>query len=245
MLTKVLVLAIMATVSIAANSSERSDVAHFNPAGQNCFPRQKAPFFSATGVLHGKFHKYSLHDYAGKYLVIVFYPFDFTYVCPTELIGFSEQINKFREINADVVAVSTDSHFTHLAWTKTLRAQGGVGDLDIPLLADISKRISKNYGVLVEDETDELFGAALRGLFIIDGKGIIRTMQINDAPVGRSVDETLRLVKAFQHTDKYGEVCPLNWQPGDQTIKPDQDEKLSFFKQAYEEVKEKIAGKEN
>ncbi len=112
----------------------------------------------------------------GKYVVLVFYPFDFTYVCPTELIAFSDSINRFHALGAEVIGISTDSHFTHLAWIKTPRTEGGVGDLKIPLLADISKNISRSYGVLVEDELDELYGAALRGLFIVDKNGVIRTV---------------------------------------------------------------------
>lgn len=207
----------------------QKEVSPYNPKIHSCFPRQKAPFFQATAVVDGKFKKVSLNDYEGKYLAVLFYPFDFTYVCPTELTSFSDSLDRFKAINSDVIAISTDSHFTHLAWTKTPRNQGGVGNLRIPLLADISKKISRNYGVLVEDELDELFGAALRGLFIIDGKGTIRSLQINDAPVGRSVEETLRLIQAFQYSDQNGEVCPANWKPGDKTIKPDQDEKLDYF----------------
>lgn len=209
---------------------EDKDITAYQYHSHSCLPRQKAPFFQGTAVFNGKFTKISLSDYLQRYLVIIFYPFDFTYVCPTELISFSDSLDKFKEINADVIAISTDSHYTHLAWTKTPRNLGGVGNLRIPLLADISKQISKNYGVLVEDELDELFGAALRGLYIIDGKGIIRSLQINDAPVGRNVDETLRLIQAFQYTDIHGEVCPANWKPGDKTIKPDQDEKMEYFK---------------
>lgn len=167
----------------------------------------------------------------GKYVVLLFYPFDFTYVCPTELVAFSDSISRFRAAGAEVVGISTDSHFTHLAWLKTPRNQGGVGNLQFPLLADISKKISKSYGVLVEDELDELYGASLRGLFIIDKRGMIRSMQINDAPVGRSVEETLRLIQAFQYTDTHGEVCPANWKPGDPTIIPDQDKKKEYFSQ--------------
>lgn len=196
------------------------------------FPRKPAPSFKGTAVINGKFKQISSEEYKGKYLVVIFYPFDFTYVCPTELIAFSDSLPKFHELNSEVVAVSTDSHFTHLAWTKTPRNQGGVGNLHIPLLADISKKVSRDFGVLVEDEEDELFGAALRGLFIIDGNGIVRTVQINDAPVGRSVSETLRLISAFQYTDQNGEVCPANWKPGDATIKPDQDEKMTYFQEA-------------
>lgn len=210
--------------------AEDKDIITYRYHPHTCLPRQKAPFFQATAVHDGKFVKVSLSDYEQKYLVIIFYPFDFTYVCPTELISFSDSLDKFKAIGADVIAISTDSHFTHLAWTKTPRNQGGVGDLKIPLLADISKKISKSYGVLVEDELDELFGAALRGLYIIDGKGVIRSLQINDAPVGRSVEETLRLIQAFQYSDLHGEVCPANWKPGDKTIKPDQEEKLEYFK---------------
>ena len=139
----------------------------------------------------------SLADYRGKYTVLLFYPFDFTYVCPTELIAFSESGPDFKEVNAHVLGVSTDSHFTHLAWVNTPRTDGGLGEIGYPLLADISKEMSRNYNVLVENPEDPMFGAALRGIFIIDGEGKLRSMQINDDAVGRSVDETLRLIKAF------------------------------------------------
>ena len=184
-------------------------------------------------MLNGEFSKVSLSDYKGKYLVMVFYPFDFTYVCPTELISFSDNLKKFQDIGAEVVGISTDSHFTHLAWLKQARSEGGLGSLNYPLLADISKDISRNYGVLVEDENDGMNGAALRGLFIVDGEGRIRSVQVNDDAVGRSVDEALRLIQGFQFADKNGEVCPANWKPGDSTIVPDQEKKVNFFKQAY------------
>ena len=129
--------------------------------------------------------------------MLLFYPFDFTYVCPTELIAFSEAQAEFSAIDAQVLGVSTDSHFTHLAWKNTARAEGGLGEINYPLLADISKELSRNYNVLVENPDDPMFGAALRGIFIIDGHGKLRSMQINDDAVGRSVDETLRLIKAF------------------------------------------------
>ena len=133
-----------------------------------------------------------------------------------------------------MLGVSTDSHFTHLAWLKTPRTEGGLGKINYPLLADISKDMSRNYGVLVENPKDGMYGAALRGIFIIDGEGVIRSIQINDDAVGRSVDEALRLIKAFQFADENGEVCPANWQPGDKTIKPDQEDKKIFFKQKYD-----------
>ena len=199
----------------------------------NLLPRQRAPFWSGTAVENEKFVKKTSEDYKGKYVILLFYPFDFTYVCPTELIAFSDAHAEFKELDTEVVGISTDSHFTHLAWIRTPKSEGGVGKLHIPLVADISKKISRSFGVLVEDETDELFGAALRGLFVIDERGIIRSYTINDANVGRSVDETLRLIKAFKYADKHGEVCPANWRPGDNTIKPDQDKKKEYFEEAY------------
>ena len=198
-------------------------------------PRQKAPEFSnVKAVVDNEFKEVSLSDYKGKYLVIVFYPFDFTYVCPTELISFSESIPEFKKLGAEVIGISTDSHFTHLAWLKTPREEGGLGKIDYPLLADISKGISKDYGVLVTQEGDPMRGAALRGVFIIDGDQKIRSVQINDDAVGRSVDEIVRLIQGFQFADKNGEVCPANWKPGDRTIKPDQQEKMEFFKHAFQ-----------
>ena len=154
----------------------------------------KAPGFQLEDV-NGKTHK--LSDYKGKYVVLVFYPFDFTYVCPTELVSFSDNMQAFRDLNAEVIGVSTDSHHTHLAWIKTSRDEGGLGKIDYPLLADISKDMSRDYGVLVENKDDSMYGAALRGLFIIDNEGKVRSMQINDDAVGRSVSETLRLIEGF------------------------------------------------
>ena len=220
--------------SISLFSCQGTEVAQFQFNAPSILPRQKAPYWSAIAVQNEKFFKTNSEEYKGKYLVLLFYPFDFTYVCPTELIAFSENMDNFKEINTEVVGISTDSHFTHLAWLKTPRSQGGVAKLNFPLLADISKKISKNFQVLVEDETDDLFGASLRGLFIINDKGVIRSITINDAPVGRNVEETLRLVQAFQHADKYGDVCPANWKPGSDTIIPDQDKKKEYFEKTYQ-----------
>jgi alkyl hydroperoxide reductase subunit AhpC len=220
---------------LSANCSNESSLVKYEYQSINLLPRQKAPFWSAVSVENEKFVKKTSEEYKGKYVVLLFYPFDFTYVCPTELIAFSDAINEFRDIKTEVVGISTDSHFTHLAWIRTPRHQGGVGKLNIPLVADISKKISRSFGVLVEDETDDLFGAALRGLYIIDDKGIIRSFTINDAPVGRSVDETIRLIKAFQYADMHGEVCPANWKPGGNTIKPDQDKKNEYFENEYKD----------
>jgi len=183
-----------------------------------------APNFQGTAVVDGEFKEIKLADYKGKYLVLFFYPLDFTFVCPTEIIAFSDRVEEFRAINCEVVAASTDSHFSHLAWVNTPRKQGGLGDMKIPLLADKTCDIAKRYGCLKEDE-----GIAFRGLYIIDEKGNLRQITINDLPVGRSVDETLRLVQAFQFTDKHGEVCPAGWKPGKETMKADPKGSKAYF----------------
>lgn len=178
-------------------------LAHSSPGGRAAaevpLPRSPAPQFDdVNAVMNNEFTKVSLSNFKGKYLIILFYPFDFTYVCPTELIAFSESMAKFKELGAEVLGVSTDSHFTHLAWLKTPREDGGLGgDIGFPLLADISKEISASYGVLVTEEGDPMRGAALRGMFILDGKQTIRAVQVNDDAVGRNVEEALRLVEAF------------------------------------------------
>ncbi|GFX72930.1 peroxiredoxin 1 [Trichonephila clavipes] len=184
-----------------------------------------APEFEGVAVINGAFKNIKLSDYQGKYLVLFFYPLDFTFVCPTEIIAFSERAEEFRKINCEVVACSTDSHFSHLAWINTPRKEGGLGKMNIPLLSDKSCVISKAYGVYKEDA-----GISFRGLFIIDGDGKLRQITVNDLPVGRSVDETLRLVQAFQFTDKHGEVCPAGWKPGDATMKPDPEGSKAYFK---------------
>jgi len=190
-----------------------------------------APHWEGKAVVNGEFKDLKLTDYKGKYLVFFFYPLDFTFVCPTEIIAFSDRVEEFKKINTEVIAVSVDSVFTHLAWTNTPRKEGGLGKMKIPLLADLTKQISKDYGVLLEDA-----GHTLRGLFIIDDKGVLRQITMNDLPVGRSVDETLRLVQAFQYTDKHGEVCPAGWKPGSDTIIPDPKEKLNYFNKQKEEI---------
>lgn len=163
--------------------------------------------------------------------MLFFYPFDFTFVCPTEIVAFSNAAAEFASINANVAAVSTDSHHTHLAWSRTAREDGGVGSLSIPLIADVSKRISFDYGVLITDPADDMYGAALRGLFIIDPTGKIRSVTVNDDAAGRSVEEAMRLLKAFQYADAHeGEACPANWKEGDKTIKTNADGSKDFFK---------------
>lgn len=200
----------------------------------NVTPRRTSPSFTATAVVDEKFTKVDLDEYFGKWVVLLFYPYDFTFVCPTEILAFSEKNDEFLAINTHVFAISTDSHHTHLAWVRTPRENGGLGKVNIPLIADTSKAISRSFGVLVEDPTDDMYGAALRGLFLIDPLGKVRSMQINDDQVGRSVDETLRLVKAFQYADQHGgEVCPANWKPGDDTIIADPDKSKQYFKRVH------------
>lgn len=183
-----------------------------------------APIFKGTAVVDGEFKEISLSDYSGKYVVFFFYPLDFTFVCPTEIIAFSERAEEFRSIGCEVIACSTDSHFSHLAWINMPRKEGGLGTMNIPLLADKSMANARAYGVLKEDD-----GVAFRGLFIIDGKGNLRQATINDLPVGRDVDETLRLVQAFQFTDEHGEVCPAGWKPGSKTMKADPTGSKEYF----------------
>ncbi|XP_002042920.2 peroxiredoxin 1 [Drosophila sechellia] len=186
--------------------------------------QKPAPAFAGTAVVNGVFKDIKLSDYKGKYLVLFFYPLDFTFVCPTEIIAFSESAAEFRKINCEVIGCSTDSQFTHLAWINTPRKQGGLGSMDIPLLADKSMKVARDYGVL-----DEETGIPFRGLFIIDDKQNLRQITVNDLPVGRSVEETLRLVQAFQYTDKYGEVCPANWKPGQKTMVADPTKSKEYF----------------
>jgi peroxiredoxin (alkyl hydroperoxide reductase subunit C) len=191
-----------------------------------------APLFEGIAVINGEFKEIALKDFKDKYLVLLFYPLDFTFVCPTEITAFSDRIQEFKNLNTEVVAISVDSQFTHLAWINTPREQGGLGKIQIPLLSDLTHQISKDYGVYLQD-----VGHALRGLFIIDGRGILRQITMNDLPVGRSTDETLRLLQAFQYTDKHGEVCPAGWRPGSDTIIPNPEEKLKYFSKNYETKK--------
>uniref|UniRef100_V9L0N4 Thioredoxin-dependent peroxide reductase, mitochondrial n=1 Tax=Callorhinchus milii TaxID=7868 RepID=V9L0N4_CALMI len=190
---------------------------------------EHAPPFKGTAVVNGEFKEISLDDYQGKYLVLFFYPLDFTFVCPTEIIAFSDKVNEFHDMNCEVIGVSVDSHFSHLAWINTSRKIGGLGRMNIPLLSDLTKQISRDYGVLLENP-----GIALRGLFIIDPRGIIKHIGINDLPVGRSVPETLRLVKAFQFVETHGEVCPANWTPHSPTIKPTPQDSKEYFQKVHD-----------
>ncbi|KAI8366882.1 peroxiredoxin 1 [Blakeslea trispora] len=179
--------------------------------------QRPAPNFSLPGVINGEIvTNITLSNYRGRYVVFFWYPMDFTFVCPTEIIAFNDAIEKFNKLGCDVIAASGDSEFTHRAWINTPRNQGGLGrETTLPILADKTRRVASDYGIYLDQK-----GIALRGLFIIDRDGILRHITVNDLPVGRSVDEVLRLVEAFDFTDKNAEVCPANWKKGEQTIKP-------------------------
>lgn len=187
-------------------------------------PQSHAPHFAGKAVVNKTFKDISLSDYKGKWLVLFFYPLDFTFVCPTEIVAFSDAAPEFNKVNCEVVACSTDSHFSHLAWINLARKDGGLGDMKIPVLADFKKETAKKYGVLHKD-----LGVAFRGLFLIDPEGIVRHVSCNDLPVGRNVQEALRLVEAFQFVAKHGEVCPANWKPGSDTMKPDPVGSKEYF----------------
>ena len=185
--------------------------------------QKPAPDFTAKAVVGGEFKNVTLSQYKGKYVLLFFYPLDFTFVCPTEIIAFSERVHDFEKRGCQVLGASVDSEFSHLAWIKTPRKDGGLGDLKYPLVSDLNKSISREYGVLLEG------GVALRGLFLIDREGIVRHITINDLPIGRSVDEALRVLDALQFYEKHGEVCPANWKPGGDTIKPNPQGSKEYF----------------
>ncbi len=186
---------------------------------------QLAPDFLATAVVDQGFKTIKLSDYRGQYVVLFFYPLDFTFVCPTEITAFSDRHSEFQALNAEILAVSVDSEFSHLAWIQTERNQGGLGDLNYPLVSDLKKEISAAYNVLDPDA-----GIALRGLFIIDREGVLQHATINNLSFGRNVEETLRVLQAIQHVQANpDEVCPVDWQPGDKTMNPDPVKAKEFF----------------
>jgi len=189
---------------------------------------KEAPQFTAQAVMpDGTFKEVSLSDYRGKHVLLFFYPLDFTLVCPTEIIAFSEAIAEFEALNVQVLGCSIDSHYSHFAWRGTPRSEGGIGEIRYPLVADLDKSIAEAYDVLLPD------GIALRGLFLIDREGVVRHQVVNDLPLGRSVDEALRIVKALQFFEQNGEVCPANWHEGAATIKPDPEKSQEFFSKQY------------
>lgn len=179
---------------------------------------KEAPNVKAQAVMpDNSFAELDLSSYRGKYVVLFFYPLDFTFVCPSEIIAFDKKLSEFKERNAEVIGVSVDSHFTHLAWKNTPVNKGGIGNVQFPLVADLSKKIAEDFGVLFNESL------ALRGLFLIDKEGIVRHALVNDLPLGRNVDEAIRVLDALQFTEQHGEVCPANWQKGEDAMKPTAD----------------------
>lgn len=187
---------------------------------------KEAPVFSEKAVVNGQIvEDFSLKDYHGKYVFFFFYPLDFTFVCPTELHAFQAKLKDFEKRGAVVVACSVDSPFSHFAWLNTPKNKGGIEGVEYPIVSDLNKSIARDYGVLKEDD-----GVAFRGQFIIDQKGIVRHLLINDLPIGRSVDEALRLLDALIFVETHGEVCPANWKEGAKSMKPDQEGLKEYFK---------------
>lgn len=176
---------------------------------------KEAPDFTAQAVLgDNTIAELSLSSYRGKYVVLFFYPLDFTFVCPSEIIAFDRALDKFKAKNTEVIGVSVDSQYSHYAWRNTPLEKGGIGQIDYPLVADLDKAIARSYGVLFDESV------ALRGLFLIDKEGVVRHALVNDLPLGRNVDEALRIVDALQFTEEHGDVCPANWQEGQDAMKP-------------------------
>jgi len=186
---------------------------------------KKAPEFKAKAVLENQIvEDFSLSDYRGKYVVFFFYPLDFTFVCPTELHAFQEQLAEFESRNTQVIGCSVDSCYSHFAWLNTPKHKGGIQGVTYPLVADLNKTIARDYGVLIHQE-----GIAYRGLFLLDRTGVVRHQVVNDLPLGRSVEEALRILDALIYFERHGEVCPANWQQGKKTFKPNQLSLEEYF----------------
>lgn len=185
---------------------------------------QEAPDFTAEAVMpDNTFGEITLSGYRGKYVVLFFYPLDFTFVCPSEILAFNKRLSEFKTKNCEVIGVSVDSKFTHLAWKNTPLENGGIGDIQYPLVQDLNKSIAKSYGILFNESV------ALRGLFLIDPHGKVRHAVINDLPFGRNVSEALRMVDAVQFYEAHGEVCPANWQEGEEAMKPTAEGVASYL----------------
>lgn len=175
----------------------------------------EAPDFSAEAVMpDNSFGEITLSKLRGKYVMLFFYPLDFTFVCPSEIIAFDRRLNDIKAKNCEVIGVSVDSKYTHLAWKKTPLEDGGIGNIQYPLVQDLNRSIARSYGILFDESV------ALRGLFLVDPTGRIRHAVINDLPFGRSVDEAIRMLEAVQFYEAHGEVCPANWQSGQEGMKP-------------------------
>uniref|UniRef100_C6E8T4 Thioredoxin peroxidase n=1 Tax=Geobacter sp. (strain M21) TaxID=443144 RepID=C6E8T4_GEOSM len=190
---------------------------------------KEAPDFTAQAVLpDNSFAELTLSKYRGKYVVLFFYPLDFTFVCPSEILAFDKRVADFKAKNCEVIGVSVDSRFTHLAWKNTSVENGGIGNVQYPLVEDLDKSIARSYGILLNESV------ALRGLFLIDTKGVIRHSVINDLPLGRSVGEALRMLDALQFVETHGgEVCPANWQEGEESMKASTEGVAEYLKKKH------------
>ena len=192
---------------------------------------KEAPDFKAQAVMpDNSFKEISLSDYKGKYVVVFFYPLDFTFVCPSEIIAFDHRLSEFKARNVEVIAVSIDSHFTHLAWKNTAVADGGIGNVQFPMIADIDKSITDAYDMRVNP------GIALRGSFLIDKDGIVQHQVVNALALGRNVDEMLRMVDALQFTEEHGEVCPAGWHKGKEGMKGSTEGVAEYLAKHAEEL---------
>jgi len=184
-----------------------------------------APDFKTKAVVDGQIiDDFTLSQHRGKYVVLFFYPLDFTFVCPTELHAFQDKLSEFESRNTILIGCSIDSCYSHFAWLNTPKSKGGIQGVAFPLVADLNKSISQAYDVLIPHE-----GIAYRGLFLIDREGLVRHQVINDLPLGRSVEETLRILDALIYFEHHGEVCPANWQQGKQSMKPTQEGLEKYF----------------
>lgn len=190
----------------------------------NTLVQKLAPDFTAEAVLGEEFTTVTLSKLRGKWVVLYFYPLDFTFVCPTEITAFEDHLDEFKKLNAEVIGVSVDSKYSHLAWVKTPRSEGGVGKLRYPLVSDLTKKIAADYGVLLEE------GIALRGLFIIDPDGKVVYQTVHDLNIGRNTREVLRVLQALQFARAHGDVCPADWEPGKDTMKPDPVASKEYFR---------------
>lgn len=188
--------------------------------------KKAAPHFRAKAVQKDRIiDDFSLRNFVGQYVIFFFYPLDFTFVCPTELHAFQDKLKEFEKKGAQVVGCSVDSAYSHYAWLQTPKSKGGIAGVEYPIVADLNKGIARHYGVLNEED-----GIAYRGLFVIDKQGIVRHQLINDLPIGRSVDEALRVLDALIFHETHGEVCPANWRSGEKSMKPTQEGLAQYFK---------------
>ncbi len=189
---------------------------------------KEAPDFTASAVMpDGQINEeFNLKEYLGGNVgILFFWPLDFTFVCPSEIIAFDNRIEQFKQLGAKVIGVSVDSHFTHLAWRNTPVDKGGIGNVKFPMVADLTKQIARDYDVLLNDSV------AFRGTFMIDKNGVVRHQIVNDLPLGRNVDEALRMVDALNFTEEHGEVCPAGWNKGEQGMQATPDGVAAFLKE--------------